>query len=105
MSLDVSLYNPDEIYEDNITHNLNTMAENAGIYMHLWRPEEIGITTAGQLIDPLEAGLCRLLEDPDHFKQFDASNGWGKYKHLVAFVSGYLVACKENPDATVYVSR
>lgn len=27
------------IFSANITHNLNAMAEAAGIYKHLWRPE------------------------------------------------------------------
>src|SRR5688572_29936062 len=45
------------VYSANITHNLNAMAENAGIYMHLWRPDQIGIMTASQLIAPLTAGL------------------------------------------------
>src|SRR6266496_3980933 len=46
-----------ELYWRNITHNLNTMADAAGIYKHLWRPEELGITKAGELIAPLAAGL------------------------------------------------
>jgi len=32
-------------YSDNITHNLNTMADNAGIYEHLWRPDECIFTS------------------------------------------------------------
>jgi signal transduction histidine kinase len=31
------------LFVSNITHNLNIMADKAGIYQHLWRPEEIGI--------------------------------------------------------------
>ena len=37
---------PEGAYSANITHNLGKMAEEAGIYKHLWRPEEIGITKA-----------------------------------------------------------
>ena len=107
MSLDVTLtaIRPTEVYTSNITHNLNRMAEAAGIYKHLWRPEEIGITKASQLIEPLEKGLALLMADPEHFKQFNAPNGWGLYKHFVPFVENYLNACKENPDASVVVSR
>ena len=43
----------DYVYSANITHNLTKMADEAGIYECLWRPEEIGITKAGQLIEPL----------------------------------------------------
>jgi len=48
MSLDVYLMKtmPTSVYDANITHNLGAMAEAAGIYKHLWRPEEIGITKA-----------------------------------------------------------
>jgi hypothetical protein len=48
----------DEVYTANITHNLNRMAKEAGIYKHLWRPDEIGITLAGELIEPLQSGLA-----------------------------------------------
>lgn len=106
MSLDISLIavRPTEIYSANITHNLGRMADAAGIYKHLWRPEEIGITTASQLIEPLKAALVKLRADPDHFRQFDAPNGWGRYQHFVPFVADYLAACQANSDATVEVS-
>lgn len=107
MSLDVYLevIQPVSIYDRNITHNLGRMAEAAGIYTHLWRPDEIDITTARQLIDPLRTGLADLLATPDAYRKYDAPNGWGKYEHLVAFVTDYLAACEANPDATVRVSR
>ena len=94
-----------EIYDNNITHNLGDMAEAAGIYSHLWRPEEIGITRAEQLIQPLTNGLKWLKDCPEHFKQYDSPNGWGTYKHFVPFVENYLKACEENPDALVEASR
>lgn len=94
-----------EVFTANITHNLNRMAEAAGIYQHLWRPEEIGVTKAQQLIEPLEIGLKKLQDDPDEFKKHNPSNGWGTYEGLVAFVSEYLEACKKYPEATVSVSR
>lgn len=107
MSLDVYLtaVRPTTVYDANITHNLGPMAEEAGIYKHLWRPEELGIKTAGELIEPLAAGLALLQSDPDRFKAFDAPNGWGLYEHFVPFVEKYLDACRGNPDATVEVSR
>lgn len=107
MSLDVylSAVRATEVYSANITHNLNEMAEQAGIYKHLWRPDEIGITTAAQLIEPLRGGLELLRSDPARFEAFNAPNGWGKYEHFVPFVAEYLDACEKNPDATVSVSR
>ena len=106
MSLDVYLKCPcceAEVYTRNITHNLNRMAKEAGVYKHLWRPGEIGIKTAGQLIEPLESGLAELKSDPEHFKQWNPDNNWGDYEGLVAFVRDYLDACKEYPDAKVSV--
>ncbi|MBK8772270.1 MAG: hypothetical protein IPM06_17860 [Rhizobiales bacterium] len=107
MSLSVRLSKVREttIYASNITHNLNKMASAAGIYKHLWRPEEIGITKAAQLIEPLREGLALLLSDPESFKEFDPENKWGDYDGLVDFVRAYLSACEENPNATVTAVR
>lgn len=93
------------VYSANITHNLVRMAKEAGIYMHLWRPEEIGITKASQLIEPLAAGLNTLALDPDAFQKLNPSNGWGDYDGLVQFVRDYLAACQKWPDADVSVYR
>lgn len=95
----------EEIYDANITHNLNEMANEAGIYKHLWRPEEVGITTAKELIKPLTDALDKLRKNPEFYKKFNPHNGWGTYNGLVAFVEQYLSACTENPEAIVTVSR
>lgn len=95
----------EELFCQNITHNLNEMAEQAGIYKHLWRPEEIEIEKAHQLIKPLKIGLEKLKKDPEHFKKFNSPNGWGTYKYFVPFVEEYLKACIEYPDGNIGVSR
>lgn len=107
MSLDVWLTatRPTTVFDYNITHNLTQMADHAGIYRHLWRPDELGIAHAEQLIAPLTDGLALLESDPEHFRQFNPPNGWGNYDGLVRFVRAYLDACKQNPDAEVRVSR
>lgn len=107
MSLDISLSAMKEtcVFEYNITHNLNTMAEDAGIYKHLWSPEEIGITHASQLIEPLTKGLELLRSDRERFEKFNPENGWGNYDDLVEFVENYLIACIKNPDAKISASR
>lgn len=93
------------VYGANITHNLNTMAREAGIYKHLWRPDEISVEKAQQLIEPLRGGLTLLESDPERFKQFNPKNGWGTYEGLVSFVREYLGACEEYPDADVRIWR
>jgi hypothetical protein len=95
----------EEYYSGNITHNLNTMAAAAGIYDVLWRPDEIGITKAAQLIGPMKDGLAKLESDPERFKKLNPANGWGSYEVLVSFVRDYLRSCEENPDADVRTSR
>lgn len=122
MSLDISLYSAEKktvmcyscmheheeqelLYDANITHNLGEMADKAGIYKALWRPEEIGAKYAKEIIEIVEKGLTDLKARPEYFEQFNNPNGWGMYKHFVPFVSDYLDALKENPDAEIHISR
>ena len=93
------------VYDANITHNLNKMAMEAGIYEHLWRPDEINVTKARELIEPLSAGANLLRSDPDRFKAFNPSNGWGDYEGLRSFVERYADACNRYPDADITVWR
>lgn len=107
MSLDVHLIEtrPTVVFWANITHNLNEMAEAAGIYKHLWRPDELGIKNACELIEPIEKGLSDLKANPDKYRKYNAANGWGKYEDFIRWVEKYLEACKEHPDAKIEVSR
>ena len=107
MSLDVYLKvtKPTEVYSDNITHNLNKMAQEAGLYEVLWRPEENDLLYAAQLIPLLEKGLLELRKNATHYSTFNPTNGWGNYEILLDFVEDYLDACRANPDATVEVCR
>lgn len=111
MSLDVSLYTKNEagdiecVFDANITHNLAEMADKAGIYYALWRPEEIPANKASDIVDILERGLADLKARPEYFEQFNASNGWGKYDRFLPWVEEYLDACKSYPDAEISVSR
>ena len=115
MSLDVTLYvkidtggkekKEIELYWANITHNLAEMADAAGIYECLWRPDEIGAKYAKDIINCLEDGLKKLKADPEKYKKYDSPNGWGIYEHFVPFVENYLEACKDNPKALIHVSR
>lgn len=93
------------LYDSNITHNLNKMADEAGIYEACWRPEEIGATKAKDIIGKLALAVDLMKKEPERFKKFDSPNGWGKYEHFLTWVESYLKACEENPDATIEVSR
>jgi len=115
MSLTVGLYmdidaGGDELedvesFDANITHNLNTMAGKAGIYFYVWRPEELGIEVAGQMIETLRDGVERMKKFPEYFKQFNASNGWGTYEDFVPWLEKYLEACIRYPKAKISIWR
>lgn len=107
MSLDVRLTRMamTTVFDYNITHNLGAMAREAGVYKYLWRPEELNIKKASELIEPLEKGLNKLLSNPEYFKKFNPVNGWGNYDNLVEFLREYIKACKENKNAKIFVSR
>jgi hypothetical protein len=113
------------LYDANITHNLGTMADKAGIYEALWRPhrlktdyniperdheaewafEDKSTTYAKDIAGLIEKGLADMKERPEYYEQFGSENGWGLYKHFVPFIEDYLAACKMYPDAIVRVSR
>jgi hypothetical protein len=109
MSLDISLYIPvttrEAVFAHNITHNLGKMADAAGIYRALWRPEEIGITHAKQLIPILTAGLHFMRANKAALVALEPSNKWGNYQGLLELVEKYLRACEEHPQAEVSVCR
>lgn len=111
MSLDVKLTlelsgnHSHEVYEANITHNLGGMANEAGIYGIVWRPEENNIVKAEQMIQPLFQALREMKRDPKRFEKHNAPNGWGLYENFVPWLDRYLDACMKYPDAKVSASR
>lgn len=113
MSLDVYLKTKkceccgksDGVFWLNITHNLTDMAEEAGIYGIVWRPDENNITHAKQLIEPLKAAIKSLKDEPERYKKFEPENGWGSYDGFVEWLKEYLEACEKYPEAEVEVSR
>lgn len=112
MSLSIYLTDPTatyevgSLYDCNITHNLTTMADKAGIYNALWHPEEITKSlVAGDLIEVVTNGLIELHKRPDYFKKFDDEKGWGTYEDFWRFVSEYLDFLTKYPLAKIEVSR
>ncbi len=85
----------------NVTHNLNEMAKAVGLYEILWHPGEVGITSASQMILPLEKGVKELEANPDKYKAYNPPNGWGNYEGFVSFCKSVLQNCREYPDAVV----
>ena len=115
MSLDIDLYaevntGGDEpfcadIFDANITHNLATMAHEAGIYECLWRPDECGIEVAGDLIEPLQAALAAMKKEPSRFIALNPQNGWGSYAAFLPWIEALLEAARKHPLAKVRAHR
>lgn len=108
MGLSIYLKEPhteEIIFDFNITHNLVPMAKVCELYKPLWRPEELGITYAGELIPYLSNGLSELVSKPNEYKQFNSLNGWGTYQNLVKFTTKVYLACLDNPDLLVIADR
>jgi hypothetical protein len=109
MSLDIYLYKNKDceqpIYDANITHNLGRMAKEAGFYQALWRPEEIGIEKAKDLIPYIRNGINKMIEDPDYYKQFDSPNGWGLYDNFLPWLIKLFHELKRYPESYIYSSR
>ena len=112
MSLDITLtaLRPTTVWDLNITHNLNTMADavkvrDTTLYKVLWYPEELGLKTGEDILPYLRVGLSMLLTFPEEYQQHNPSNGWGDYNNLVDFVKSYIIACTEFPDGVIEISR
>lgn len=54
----------DVVFEANVTHNLNTMAAEAGIYYALWRP--------GEMLDPEKSAL---IEEEAQARNYHGAGG------------------------------
>ena len=80
------------------------MAKEVGLYEVLWRPEEIGITTASQMVVPLGKAIDELVSNPDKYKAFNPPNGYGSYEDFVSFCQAVLHNCREYPDAVIEAS-
>lgn len=113
MSLDVyiSAVRTVNVYNGNITHNLNKMAmevklsNGRTLYEVLWRPEEHNYTKASEIVPLLVEGIMILCSERERFLPFNPPNGYGNYENLVQFTQNYLNACLENPDGEIQACR
>lgn len=101
-----------EFWSGNITHNLGEMAEDClsfdegsqlyNLYDLLWRDTQVPFT--GDYINAYIAHLAYCLyilkNDPEHFKKFNPSNGWGTYEQLVNFVEEFIKALITMPEGS-----
>ncbi len=105
MSLDIRLYIGNEcVFDRNITHNLQKMAEEAGLEYAMWYPHTYDVRFAGELVPYIVAGVLNLRNDPTYYQKFNAVNGWGSLHNLVEVASAYAEACIKYQHARVEVS-
>jgi len=115
MSLDLYLNTPDtcphcggelrggtELWWQNITHNVTPMWAKAGVYDALYESDG---HRASEYIEALEAGVKDMREHFTDYEKLDSPNGWGLAKHALPWLERTLVAFKENPTATIRVSK
>lgn len=104
MSLDIWLTATveTEVVSKNITHNLNQMWKEAGVYTALY--ESTG-KKAQEVLAVLEAGLTKMHNNPDYFKQFNAPNGWGTYENAVKWLTDLIVEFKAYPEGVIGISK
>ena len=76
------------VYEAGLSSCLIDMAKAAWLYNAIWKPDEIGIVKARQMVEPLKAGLNELISRPKKYRLFNAANEWGTYEHFVRGVPG-----------------
>lgn len=95
------------VFDANITHNLGKMAQMAGLYTIMWRPEEwdTSIDEARDLVRPLTRGIQNLVDRQDEMMEFNPENGWGNYDNLLDTACDYLIACLRYPRAEIGISR
>lgn len=102
MSLDIQLRVDGEVVCNVVfPDNLAPMAEELRVYDYIWHPS---VVRAANLIYPLGEALLVLLEHEDHYRTLEPSNGWGKYEHLVEFLTQYIRACAKFKNAVIEVS-
>lgn len=95
-----------EVFSANYTHNCNTMAEAAGIYKYVWRPDECpDVKCAGDLIVPLQRGINEMVSNPAKYIAMNPPNGWGSYETFLPWLQNYRQACVDYPKAQVGVCR
>jgi hypothetical protein len=112
MSLDFYIYpgvheSGSESISFNITHNLAPMADKAGLYKPLWRPEENydKPVLAIDVYPAIVAGFNNLMFNPENYKNLNPENGWGDYNSLVDFTANVLAALRQYPLAVVEACR
>ena len=85
----------------NMTHNVKSMAEEAGIewlWVLSYYPEAV---KASSLVPALTHAVELMTRDPDRFRRLDSPNGWGTYANFLPWLQDLLRICTESPGLNV----
>ncbi len=102
MSIDFTLRNVQDVYDNNITHNVSPMWKLAGIYDDIYNSHGY---TAKDILPRLEKGLQKMKEFPQSFEALNADNGWGNYLDALKFLEDIIRGCKEYPNSEIAISK
>lgn len=119
MSLDIFFLDPttlepvNEDYKDlNITHNLNTIAQELGFYEILWRPEEtinefedVNRITGKEILPKLYSAHYNFFNNQNNLNHLLPKNGWGDFNCFNRFITDYMYMCYKYPNHIISVSR
>jgi hypothetical protein len=115
MGLDISLYvmvevgqkDPERVifFRKSVTHNLVPMAKACGCYTYVWRPEEVGIHFAYQMLHMLRSAIKYASSNPKILSEHNPYNDWGNYDVFLMFLQDYLKGCERYPATRIHISR
>lgn len=91
-----------EVVSKNITHNVNKMWIEAGIYEALYESEG---KTAKDIIPILIKGLENMVQNPSKYKKLNPTNGWGSYDGAVRWLTDLIIEFKDYPDGIIGISK
>lgn len=94
----------EEIFWENITHNLTTMAGKAGLYSLLWRPKYEYTKVTPAFVRELEVAVEELKNNKQEYTPYNPANGWGNYEGLLSFAQNVLSVCHRNPEGWIFRS-
>jgi len=110
--LDINLYDKhgrfiqtENVFCENITHNLNKMAREADLYQVMWCPEELDIEVASDAVTPLISGIQKLVHYQNEMEKLNPENGWGNFDNLLNVATNYLNAALRYPESNVTACR
>jgi hypothetical protein len=95
------------VFNINITHNLNAIANKAGVYDCLWRPEEFNIRKASDIQEKVHSAIVELEENGDAYAYIELTpkNKWGTIDGFIKQLKLIYKACVEYPNAKLSAHR